>query len=410
MSRKIPNKPHPTPDPEKPHSSARADRSSLARSIHGVPGASEPLANPLSDPESDEPNYDSCFDDLNQVLSQSMEQPDPDPNLESASERPGPKDSEDPEFGRSPAERAKAPRTSEIFRSVVAPAGDRRPTDASAAVGVLEEAAVDTGMPDLGVLDRGAGSADSDIAGDRYQDGTIPWGQIVLLSYASILTMALMWLLWTGRIPRAAAPEPPPADKPTAEAAVEAVPRLAQPSADTPPPPLPPENITSLGKPIRLGDLQVTPLSVEARPVELVRTIDSEARRREADCLVLHLGLVNLSKDQTFPPLDRILVRERELRSFDPYIATSEGRSIRLFPLALDSEWSLRGQEFPVLKPGGSARTFIAAEPGSANEMAPEMTWRLRLRIGVYRSDMMGVNFTRAEVRRSVARAWRGEE
>jgi hypothetical protein len=165
-----------------------------------------------------------------------------------------------------------------------------------------------------------------------------------------------------------------------------------------------------LGKPIRLGDLEVKPLLVEARSVDLIRTIDSKARRREADCLVLRLDLKNLSKDQTFPPLDRILVRERELRSFDPYIETSEGRSIRLFPLALDSEWSLLGQGFPVLKPGGSAQTFIAAEPGSANLVADEMTWRLRLRIGVYRSDMMGVKFTKAEVRRPLSRSRRDEE
>ncbi len=93
-------------------------------------------------------------------------------------------------------------------------------------------------------------------------------------------------------------------------------------------------------------------MAIEAAPVELVRTIDPDKRRRERDCLVLRLRLRNRSKDQTFTPVDLNLVRERDFRAFDPYIATSDGQSLRLFPLALDSEWSIRDQEFPRLPPG----------------------------------------------------------
>jgi hypothetical protein len=278
----------------------------------------------------------------------------------------------------------------------VATAGDpRQPADSSPA-GVQDDVVGDTEMPDLGVVERRTGSTDSDVAADRYREGHIPWGQIVLLSYATILTLALIWLLWTGRMPRAAAPEPPAAEKSAAEPVLSP----PQPDPDTVPPPLPPENITTLGKLIRFGDLEVTPLSVEARPVELVHTIRARARRREADCLVLRLRLTNRSKDQTYSPVDRNLVRERDNSAFDPFIATSDGQTIRLFPLAMDSEWSIRGQEFSSLRPGGSMETSVVAEPGSANHLADEMTWRLRLRIGVYRSDMLGVKFTRAEVRR----------
>src|SRR5262249_9571680 len=152
---------------------------------------------------------------------------------------------------------------------------------------------------------------------------------------------------------------------------------------------VPPENVADLGRTIRLGDLDVTPISVEARAVELVRTIEPRARRRQADCLVLRLNLVNRSKEQTFSPIDLNLVRERDLRSFDPYLATSEGKKMRLFPLAMDSEWSISGQEFPMLDPGQAAETFVVAEPGSASHLADEMRWRVRLRIGVYRIDML---------------------
>ena len=70
-----------------------------------------------------------------------------------------------------------------------------------------------------------------------------------------------------------------------------------------------------------------------------------------------------------------------------------------MFPLALDSEWSIVGQEFSTLEPGDTEETFVAAEPGSARNLADEMTWRVRLRIGVYRTDMLGVRFTKGEVR-----------
>ena len=401
MNRKIPNRPHPTPDPEKTHGVGKPDRGGLARSLQGFSAASEHVVNQRSEAETDEPTYDSCFDDLNQVLSQSMRQPDPDPNLESAGQRTGEGEVSDPENGPALNRKGKAPRTSEIFRSVVVPGGDRpaEPASSSIPAEVPAEARGEVVFPELEVAERHAEDAG---AGEPLNVGGIPWGQIVLLSYASVLTLALSWLLWTGRIPRAAAPEAAPIEKPAAESAH----RPAPPASDAPPPPLPPENLTTLGKPIRLGDLQVTPLSVEARPVELVRTIDSNDHRREDDCLVLRLRLANLSRDLPLSPLDRNLVRDRDTRAFDPYIATSEGRSIRLFPLAMDSEWSILGQEFPVLQPGESAETSVVAEPGSAAHVAAEMTWRVRIRIGVYRSDMLGVKFTRTDVRFRPAATW----
>lgn len=394
MSRNIPDRPHPTPDPERSHGAARIDRSGPARAMRGASGSSEHLANPAGESEPEEPTYDSCFDDLNVVLSQSMEEPDPDPNLEAPGVGAGPGDGEDPEAGRPASPGGNAPRTSEIFRSVVAPGPD--PTSAPGpSPGDAAE------LPDLGLLDHQADPAAADVAGDRDHDARIPWGQIALLSYASVLTLALIWLLGTGRIPRAAAPDSPAAERSAAEPALHPAPSPpdAPPPPDGPPPPLPPENIATPGQTIRLGDLEVTPLSIEAGPVELVHAIDADDRRYEPDCLMLRLRLTNRSKGQTFSPMDRILVRDRDLQSFDPYIATSGGPGLRLFPLAMDSEWSIVGQDFPVLRPGESAETSVAAEPGSANRLADEMTWRVRLRIGVYRSDMLGVRFTRREVR-----------
>ncbi len=399
MDRKIPNKPHRTPDPEKPHT-GKHDRSSVARPLPGNHGTSEfPAERPAEsqDEAGDEGlTFDSCFDDLNLELSQLMQQPDPDPNLGSAGESPGPDDGDVPESGVSSKPMGRTPRTWEVFRSILAGGGDpAASTGPHPPSGAGEGASGEAPMPDLGLVDRPAGSDDSGAPEARHPEGSFPWGQILLLSYSSVLTLVLTWMFWTGRVPRAAAPPAPPAEP----APLESASRPGDQAPESPPPPLPPENIATIGKAIRLGDLEVTPLAVQAGSVELVRTIDPRRRRTEDGCLILRLQLTNRSADHEFSPLDRNLVRDRDLRMFDPYIETSDGRSLRLFPLALDSEWSIRGQDFPLLHPGESADTFVAAEPGSAAQVADEMTWRVRLRIGVYRSDLLGVKFSRKEVR-----------
>jgi hypothetical protein len=402
MNRKIPNRPHPTPNPDKPHAAGGPDRTGLARAVTGS-HATQGHSSPAADLETEMPNYDSCFDDLNAVLAQSINQPDPDPNLESAGEGPHPPDADDSTVGAEPVGRGQSPRTSEIFRSVIGPgtgAGvSSSPADHDAPQG---ESAAEAAIADLGVVDRRPQAGDATAEEGPQPDGSIPWGQVLLLSYSSALTLALIWMFWTGRIPMAAAPAPGTAEKPAAESP----PRSAATDADASPPPVPRENLANIGQTVRIGDLEVTPMAIEAVPVELVRTIDPDKRRRERDCLVLRLRLRNRSNDQTFTPVNLNVVRERDLRSIDPYIETSDGQRIRLFPLALDSEWSILGQEFPTLPPGEESQTFVAAEPGSAGRLADEMTWRVRLRTGVYRVDMLGVKFTRAQVRRPRAGDW----
>jgi hypothetical protein len=265
-------------------------------------------------------------------------------------------------------------------------------TGSSAPAGVEGAAAVENSVAGVDLLDR---PKESGTSGAQLYYGNIPWGQILLLSYSSALTLALTWMLWTGRVSQDAASPAAPVPSP-----VESAPKPANPAPDSEAPPLPPENITTMGKTLRLGDLEVTPMALEALPLELVGTVDPDRRRHESNCLILRLRLVNHSRDRSFTPVDRVVVRDRDLRVFDPYITTSEGKRIRLFPLAFDSEWSILGQSFPVLRPGESAETFIAAEPDSASHLSDDMTWRVRLWTGVYRCDLFGVKISRSDVRR----------
>ncbi len=406
MNRNIPDRPHPTPNPDKPHAPPGSERGGLAPRPVPVPAPAEELVD-------EEPTYDSCFDDLSVVLSQTIQQLDPDPNLEAAgtgSAVPASAGHPAAEVEVTAAAAAvgvpqgvRAPRTSEIFRSVIGPDASvvsEGPGEESAPALESEEA-----IPALADLDQTPSPAPGE-AGDTPEPGqgeaAVPWGHILSLSYSSVLTLALIWLLATGRLARPPATAPQPAsvsEKPAAESPLR--PLDAQEDGSPAAPPLPPENLTTIGKSVQLGDLEVTPLGIEAGPVELVRTIDpADKSRRENGCLILRLRLTNRSKGSTFAPADLNSVRDRELRYFDPYIAISSGPAIRLFPLALASEWSIRGQEFPSVGPGETAETFIASEPGAVDRLADEMTWRVRLRTGVYRTDMLGVRFTRGQVAR----------
>jgi hypothetical protein len=401
MNRKIPDRPHPTPNPDKPHTAAGSDRSSHVGAVpgaHPIPGE---VSSSVDELVTQELTPDSSFDDVDAVLSQSLEQPDPDPNLESSAVRPAPRGAADPTAVPLPAQKGLVPRTSEIFRSVVMPGGATAGSSGSAdRTGPQEASPVESATPAIGVLDRRPQAGDSRDEAEPQHEGRIPWGHVLLLSYSSVLTLALIWIIGSGRIPKAGAPAPAAEEK----AAVESPSQAAEPAEDPSPPPLPPENLATIGQTVRLQDLEVTPLAVEAVPLELIRAIDPGRRRRERDCLVLRLRLVNRSNNQAFAPVDLNLVRDRDLKAFDPFIATSDGRSIPLFPLAVDSEWSIAGQRFPVLRPGDSAQTFVAAEAGSAGRLADEMTWRVRLRTGVYRIDMLGVKFAKGQVRRPPAR------
>ncbi len=409
MPRNIVNKPHPTPNPDKPHTSGSTEKvgdSSVVRRPAPAPFRSPAHEPPPGDLPADESTHDSCFDDLNLILSQSIQQPDPDPNLESSG--PSVRLSRDEAAPLLPQDRAKVPRTSEIFRSVVAAAASLAGRGDQPGAPVHEPArshapaesehGPPSGQPmlDLVVVD-GAQRVEDPASedDDPLSEPLISWSQILLLSYASAITIALIWMLWSGRWSRISPPPSAGSDQPVADTSYRAV----EPSPTPPAMPIPPENLASVGQTIQVGELEVTPLTVISTPLELVRSIDRRKRRREEECLVLRLKLTNISKQHSLTPLAPNLVRERGLRPYEPYIATAGGPSIRLFPLAFDSEWAIVGQEFTTLQPGDTVETLVAAEPGSARRLSLEMTWRVRLRTGVYRTDMIGVPFSKDEVR-----------
>jgi hypothetical protein len=228
----------------------------------------------------------------------------------------------------------------------------------------------------------------------------INWPLLLTASYASAVTLALAWLLWSGRGLARRVSFTAPASAPPAAASLEDQPRDGKPAeAVDSPPPLPTPNMTELGKTIRLGDLEVTPRSITHRQVELSRLEGTTGEQRESpDSLVLTLELSNRSTGITLTPLDPAFVRESSTAIDHSYIETPGGRRIAMFRLAAESEWSLQDQVFPTLKPGESAETIIVSEPVPYDLPKGSLTWHVKLRTRTYQTDVLGIRFMATDV------------
>ncbi len=387
--------PHPTPNPDHPRGPE------LIRPGGPVP-ARTPHSTPRPDLDPDESDYDSVHDDLNQVLSQPVSEPDPALGSGSPGEPaslPPREDTPIPSFLR---EKGKQPKTAEIFKAIVPP-GQAAVLPGDSGRSLLDPLVSSTPVPEevFGRLEQGLSrdrSGDPDSRSDdddQLAESRSTWFFVLLMSYSSAITLALVWVLWSGRSLKS--PDSPAAN--ISQGTEEQGSKPPEPTASEPLPPIPSANITTLGKTIRIGEIDVTPLEIDLTPVELVRSIDPEDyRREESGSLMLKLRLTNVSGDHQFAPLDRLLIRGQNSPLDRSYIASSGPGKIRLFPLALDSEWAILGQSFPVLKSGESVETLVASEPVTEDRLQGELTWRIRLRVGPYRTDVLGVRFTRSNL------------
>jgi hypothetical protein len=211
------------------------------------------------------------------------------------------------------------------------------------------------------------------------------WPMLLLGSYASAMTLACVYLLWLAPR-RAAGPEPSAADE-RPGAVVASIPR---------------DRLTTLGKPLRVGSLEWTPLAVESGRVRLQgRGPDGKRREDKGQdgSLILRVRFRNLSQDDALAPLDPAFVRAPDRGEPDSFIEVEGGEPIDVYPLAVQSEQSIAGQSFAVLRPGEERETIIPSAPGAVDRARGPMTWRLRLRTAPDRTDLVGVRFHKADVR-----------
>lgn len=220
---------------------------------------------------------------------------------------------------------------------------------------------------------------------------------IVIASYASAITIALIWILSVGR---SLAPSRHPAEQRALAVSEPATTPLSGGAvrSEEPASPLPIQNLTALGASIRLGTIEVTPLGIEKGRIELHRTIDGlEVRQPKGKSLILRLRLTNVSPDHIYTPLDLPSIRECSGCRKETYLETGQG-IIAMYPLAVESEWSIAGQQLPILKPGESVETLLATAPIVENKLDGSLLWRIRLRVNPHQTDVVGVKFSKRDI------------
>jgi hypothetical protein len=179
---------------------------------------------------------------------------------------------------------------------------------------------------------------------------------------------------------------------------------------------------TGLNTPIRIGDIELTPLAVQFRTIDFLIP-PSKPEPSANPSLVLSLRLVNRAKDVAFHPLDPFFERRwKEIKGESkvgmPFTYLAVGNQ-RFFggPISVE-EWEerherIKGQNLErELQPGETQETFICTSPDDAVQQAvakttQPMLWRVQVRRGLVRtpnrgelpaSAVVGVEFTRDEI------------
>jgi hypothetical protein len=232
----------------------------------------------------------------------------------------------------------------------------------------------------------------SDEDEDEPEERRFSWWSVLLFSYANAVTLALAWTLIKNRHnskPEVDLPEPPGVVAPSNPARQASLSRKVEP-----PEPILGEHFATFGQPLRVGSLEITPIDVKRQDVQLQRS-NAQASPSRKDggkkALVLRLQLRNMTNDSTFAPLDQGYLRERAKEIVDTYVETADQHKVYPFPLALDSEMSIVGQDFSELRPGESRPFAIVSAPDAPPDSAGPFTWRVRLRTGINRTDTIGV-------------------
>jgi hypothetical protein len=219
------------------------------------------------------------------------------------------------------------------------------------------------------------------------------WSGVLLASYASAVTLGLIWFVMQDRPKEKPESQPPEAEVTKLE---RGQPPLTSHLSKLVPPiePILGEHFARMGQPLQIGSLEITPLDVKRQDVKIQRPnvlSVSEVREMGKKALVLRLKVKNTSTDSAFAPLDPAYLRERGDKVVDTFVTTASDERVYPFPLAVASEWSIVGQDLSELRPGEARTIAIATAADAPPDSAGPFTWRVRLRTGVDRTDVIGL-------------------
>jgi hypothetical protein len=185
---------------------------------------------------------------------------------------------------------------------------------------------------------------------------------------------------------------------------------------------------TVLGQRVRIGDLEVTPTSLELRRIEFAMP-GKEPEPSDQDCLVLNLHLKNVSNDLAFCPLDPFFYRQwiepkdGSSKAGMPFTYLTVGKQ-RFYggPIGIveraERHETIKGQQLSKeLGPGDEMDSFVCTDPTLEVKEAVEkarspMLWRIQVRRGLAKTPnrgevpataVIGVEFTREDIKTAVA-------
>jgi hypothetical protein len=225
----------------------------------------------------------------------------------------------------------------------------------------------------------------------------VPWNWfLIVASYASAVTIVLLYLLLTHR-------------RHQLESLPDLVPKTFKGSVaiEVPAPQeeVAPGHVLKLGESQRFGSLRVTPVRITRGPIEFDHGFKFEDTTLEPSEPVLKLWLKfeNVSRDQTFPPLDSTLVYKRVFKKQGPqriftngFLCAADerrqgGQLYYVYELPELSEFVVVGQDLNRdLPPGDAWETFIPSQE-EAVELSGDCVWRVQFRKGYNRRSGRGV-------------------
>lgn len=226
---------------------------------------------------------------------------------------------------------------------------------------------------------------------------------VALASYASAITIALLYLLFQRATADPSQLESLPDVAPLEEHEVlRRVPVDAE---------MPPGHTLALGESRRFGNIEITPLRVVREPLAFVHFSDRDDLNKPDTEPVLKLWVRfrNVSDDQLIAPLDGRLLFTRAYRPESGEIWANQfvcsldtkrdaGDPVLVFDHSPAAEFDLVDQHLGrVLEPGESYETYIPTTEEALDSLTGELVWRVHFRKG-YSPSGYGVT-TVVEVR-----------